>query len=369
MKNRNQIIVRASIVGIVTNVLLAAFKALVGTISHSIAITMDAVNNLSDALSSLITIIGTHLASKPADREHPMGHGRIEYLSATVIALIVLYAGATALVESVRRILHPVTPDYSRVTLLIVAVAVVTKIILGHWVKKQGIRANSDSLVNSGTDATLDAVISGATLVAAILYLSTGIRLEAWLGAIIAGIIIKAGIDMLRETLSEILGERVDKPLAQKVKVAICRAPKVTGAYDLVLHAYGPDQYQGSVHIAIPDTMTAIEIDHLERRIYNTVYEETGVMLTGIGIYAINTTNPEIAMMQKKVTDIVMAVPHVLQLHGFFYDKESETMSFDVVVSFDAKDREETVETVRQKVLEAFPNLKLTVKMDPDMSD
>lgn len=122
-KNRNQVIVRASVVGIVTNLLLAGFKAFVGMMSHSVAITMDALNNLSDAMSSLITIVGTRLAAKPADREHPLGHGRVEYLSASVIALIILYAGITALVESVTKILHPKTPNYTGVTRLIVAVS------------------------------------------------------------------------------------------------------------------------------------------------------------------------------------------------------------------------------------------------------
>lgn len=368
-KNRNQVIVRASVVGIVTNLLLAGFKAFVGMMSHSVAITMDALNNLSDAMSSLITIVGTRLAAKPADREHPLGHGRVEYLSASVIALIILYAGITALAESVTKILHPKTPNYTGVTLLIVAVAVVTKIVLGLWVKKQGVKANSESLINSGADALLDAVISVTTLAAAGLYLGFGLRVEAWLATIISLVIIKAGIDMLRETISDILGERVEKPLARKVKSIICMHPHVTGAYDLILHAYGPDQYQGSAHIAIPDTMTAVEIDRLQRDIADDVYEKTGVILMGIGIYAINTTDADLAMVQKQVTDLAMSVEHVMQIHGFFFDPESRRMSFDVVVSFDSPDRMETMEQVRRKVLQWMPDLKLRIRMDADLSD
>ena len=329
---------RASVVGIVTNLLLAGFKAFVGMMSHSVAITMDALNNLSDAMSSLITIVGTRLAAKPADREHPLGHGRVEYLSASVIALIILYAGITALVESVTKILHPKTPNYTGVTLLI-------------------------------ADALLDAVISVTTLAAAGLYLGFGLRVEAWLAAIISLVIVKAGIDMLRETISDILGERVEKPLARQVKSIICMHPHVTGAYDLILHAYGPDQYQGSVHIAIPDTMTAVEIDRLQRDIADDVYEKTGVILMGIGIYAINTTDADLAMVQKKVTDLAMSVEHVMQLHGFFFDPESRRMSFDVVVSFESPDRMETMEQVRRKVLQWMPDLKLRIRMDADLSD
>ena len=185
-KSRNAVIIRTSIIGILANVFLAAFKAVVGFASNSIAIVMDAVNNVSDAASSVITIVGTKLAGKEPDRKHPFGYGRIEYLSAMVISILVLYAGITAFVESVKKIINPDTPDYSAVTLIIVAVAVVVKIILGRYVKGVGKKVNSDSLVNSGEDATLDSIISASTLVAAAIYLIFHISLEAWLGAIIA---------------------------------------------------------------------------------------------------------------------------------------------------------------------------------------
>ncbi len=174
---RNRIIIRTSILGILANVFLAAFKAVIGLLSHSIAIVLDAVNNLSDALASLITIIGTRLAGKEPDRKHPFGYGRIEYLSAMTISLLILYAGITSLVESVKKIIHPDQPDYSTVTLVIVAVAVLVKILLGRYVKKTGEKVHSDSLINSGADATMDAVISASTLVAALLYRWKGIML------------------------------------------------------------------------------------------------------------------------------------------------------------------------------------------------
>ncbi|MBQ1791104.1 MAG: cation transporter, partial [Oscillospiraceae bacterium] len=169
--SREKTIIRTSIIGIVANVFLAAFKAAVGLMSHSIAIVLDAVNNISDAGSSLITIIGTKLAGMEPDKKHPFGYGRIEYLSAMIISVIVLYAGITSFVESVKKILHPETPDYTPVSLIIVAVAVVVKILLGRYVKRVGERVNSDSLINSGKDAMLDAVISASTLAAAVIFL------------------------------------------------------------------------------------------------------------------------------------------------------------------------------------------------------
>ena len=182
---REKKVIRASIVGIIANVFLASFKAMIGLLTHSIAITMDAVNNLSDVLSSVVTIFGTYLAGKEADKKHPYGHGRIEYLSTATIAMIILYAGITSLLESVKKIMHPSTPTYSMLPLMIIAVAVLVKIFLSRFVKKVGMDVNSDSLVASGADAMLDAVISTSTLVAAGIYLFFHVSLEAWLAAII----------------------------------------------------------------------------------------------------------------------------------------------------------------------------------------
>ena len=232
---REKTIIRTSIIGIIANVLLAAFKAAVGLMANSIAIVLDAVNNISDAGSSLITIVGTKLAGKEPDKEHPFGYGRIEYLSAMIISVIVLYAGITSFVESVKQIIHPETPDYNAVSLIIVAVAVVVKILLGRYVKGVGKKVNSDSLVNSGEDATLDSVISASTLVAAGIFLIFHVSVEAWLGAVISAVIIKSGIEMLRDTISQILGERNDAELARAIQKTVMSFPDVQGAYDLVL--------------------------------------------------------------------------------------------------------------------------------------
>ena len=210
---REKIIVRTSIIGIVANIFLAAFKAVIGLMSNSIAIVLDAVNNISDAGSSLITIIGTKLAGREPDKKHPFGYGRIEYLSAMVISVIVLYAGVTSLVESVKKIITPETPEYTTTSLVIVGIAVLVKIVLGRYVKSVGLKVNSDSLVNSGEDATLDSVISASTLVAAAVFLIAGISLEAWLGAVISLVIVKSGIEMLKDTVSRLLGERNDPTL------------------------------------------------------------------------------------------------------------------------------------------------------------
>lgn len=366
---RDRTIIHTSILGILANVFLAVFKAVVGLTAHSIAIVMDAVNNLSDAASSVITIVGTKLAGKEPDKKHPFGYGRIEYLSAMVISLLVLYAGITAFVESVKTILHPETPDYSAMSLIIVAVAVVVKIILGKTVKRVGEKVNSDSLINSGEDAMLDSVISASTLAAAGIYLLFHLSLEAWLGAVIALVIIKSGFEMLGDTLSKILGEGTDAELARAIKETITGYPEISGAYDLVLHNYGPDTHNGSIHIEVPDTLSAEELDLLIRKVTADVYQKHNLILTAIGVYAFNTRDPEAAAVREKVSQIVTSEPYVLQMHGFHLDKAEKTMRFDIVVSFDAKDRKKVFREVCENIQKAYPEYTLLVAMDTDFSE
>ena len=368
-QTREKTIIKTSLIGIIANVFLAAFKAVVGLMSNSIAIVLDAVNNISDAGSSLITIVGTKLAGKEPDKKHPFGYRRIEYLSAMIISVIVLYAGITSFVESVKQIIHPETPDYNAVSLIIVAVAVVVKILLGRYVKGVGEKVNSDSLINSGEDATLDAVISASTLVAAGIFLIFHVSLEAWLGAIISLVIIKSGIEMLRDTVSQILGERNDIELARSIYATVKSFPDVQGAYDLVLNNYGPDTWNGSIHIEVPDTYSAAQLDQLIREIQMKVLSDHHVLLTAIGVYSVNTQDEEVIRTKEQVREIVFAHEYVRQMHGFYLVKEKKTMRFDIVISFDAKDRREVYSSVIADVKKAFPDYELQVAMDTDFTE
>ncbi len=367
--SREKTIIQTSIIGIIANVFLAGFKAVIGLMTNSIAIVLDAVNNISDAGSSLITIVGTKLAGKEPDKKHPFGYGRIEYLSAMIIAVIVLYAGITSFVESVKQIIHPETPEYNTVSLVIVAVAVMVKILLGRYVKGVGEKVNSDSLVNSGEDATLDSVISASTLVAAGIFLVFHVSLEAWLGAIISIVIIKSGIEMLKGTISQILGESNDVELVRQIKETVTGFPDVQGAYDLVLNNYGPDTWNGSIHIEVPDTYSVDQLDRLIRKIQMEVYRKYHIVLTAIGVYSVNTKDEEIIETQKKVREIVFSHPHVNQMHGFYLNKEEKSMRFDLVISFDAKDRRALYREVVSDVQKAFPDYTLQVAMDIDYSE
>ena len=366
--NREKTIVRTSVIGLVTNVFLAAFKAAIGLISNSIAVTLDAVNNLSDAMSSVITIIGAKLGAKKPDKKHPLGYGRIEYLSSMIVAAIVLYAGITSLVESVKKIIHPEAADYGTVSLIIIAVAIIVKLVLGAYVKKQGEKVNSGALVASGKDASFDAILSASVLASAIVFLVWGISLEAYVGVIISIVIIKAGIEMMIETLNDIIGQRGEAEMSRQIKKLVNEEPEVRGAYDLTLFNYGPDKYYGSVHMELPDTMTVDKVDVLTRKIQIKVYQETGVILTGIGVYSYNTTDEEAAQIRNQVQKTVLSHEWALQMHGFYVDTEEKTLRFDAVISFDI-DHKEAIEILHKELQELYPDYTLQIVADIDAAD
>ena len=261
--NREKVVIRTSIISIISNIVLAGFKAFVGILANSIAIISDAVNNLSDALSSIITIVGTKLAGRAPDKKHPYGYGRIEYMTSLIVSAIVLYAGITALVESVKKIIHPELPDYSTITLIILIAGIIVKFILGIYVKKTGKRVNSDSLVASGSDAFNDALLSISVLASAIIYMIFNISLEAYVGVLLSIFIIKAGLELIKESVDNMLGVRVESSLAKSIKREITKEEDVQGAYDLVLNDYGPDKYLGSIHIEVADTLSVADIDKI----------------------------------------------------------------------------------------------------------
>ncbi|WP_428075746.1 cation diffusion facilitator family transporter [Candidatus Avelusimicrobium luingense] len=365
---REKIIVRTSIIGIATNLLLASFKAAVGVLAHSIAVILDAVNNLSDVLSSLITLIGVKLANKAPDKKHPLGHGRIEYISAMLVSAIVSYAGIAALVESVKKIFHPQIPIYSESFFIVVVAAIVVKLVLGRYVKRQGQKVSSGALVASGADAFFDAILSVSVLGCAIIYVLFQFSLEAYVGVGISLVIIKAGLSMLQETLHDILGQRADTKTTQLVKQIIGTEPEVRGVYDLMINNYGPNKNYASVHLELPDTMCVDEVDQLTRRIEEKVYHQTGIILTGVGVYSYNTKQGKAAQLQNDIQGRVLAHDWALQLHGFYANIEEKTLRFDVVLSFDISPQK-AVEILQSEIKTAYPDYAIQIVPDVDICD
>ena len=367
--NREKTVVKTSIISICANLVLVGFKTTVGFLSNSIAIITDAINNLSDALSSIVTIIGTKLAGKAPDKKHPYGYGRIEYITSLIVSAIVLYAGITAFVESVKKIITPEEVDYNIATLIILIAGIIVKFALGLYVKKKGRAVKSDSLVASGTDAFNDAILSISVLASAIIYMIFNINLEAYVGALVSIFILKAGMELVKESIDNVLGTRIESSLAKSIKKEVLKEKDVKGAFDLVLNDYGPDKYLGSIHIEVNDTLTVADIDKISRHITKQVSQKYGVILHTIGVYSINTKDKSIIEAKKKVEKIVFAYKEILQMNGFYLDIKDKTLSFDIIIDFKAKDREKIYQDIYDAAQKEFKDYKITITLDVDVSD
>ena len=366
--DRSREIIRTSWIGIAANVLLAGFKAAVGVLASSVAIVMDAVNNLSDALSSVITIVGTKLSQRPPDRKHPFGFGRVEYFSAIIIAVIVLSAGITSLIESVKKIFNPSEPTYTTLTLVVIVVAIVVKLILGQYVKRKGTQLKSDALIASGSDALFDAIITLATLVSAGVMLLWGISLDGILGALISLVIIKAGIEMLASPVNELLGTSISAELTSQIKREVSEFEGVHGVYDLILHNYGPDIQIGSLHINVLDTMSAHEIHGLTRKITMQMIERHNIVMT-VGVYAIATGENRRAELQTKVMQMLAAHQDIVQVHGFYYSEKDNMLSVDVVPDISVHDDAAFVRQLTVELQPLVPDKKVVIIVDHNYSE
>ncbi len=366
--NRSQKIIRTSIIGIIANVLLAAFKAVVGILASSVAIVMDAVNNLSDALSSVITIIGTKLSERPADREHPFGFGRIEYFSAIIIAVIVLSAGITSLIESVKKIFDPTEPSYTTVTLMVIVVAIIVKLMLGQYVKRQGQQLKSDALIASGSDALFDAVITLATLVSAGIMLLWQVSLDGILGALISVVIIKAGIEMLASPVNELLGARISQDLLHDIRQEVSAFEGVHGVFDIILHNYGPNVLIGSLHVNVNDTMSAHEIHGLTRSISEQMFARHGIIMT-VGVYAVATGDNRRAALQSQVMQALAKHKEIVQVHGFYYFEKEHRISVDVVPDISVHDEAALSWQLANEIKALVPEEEVTIVIDHNYSE
>ncbi|MBR3368198.1 cation transporter [Candidatus Saccharibacteria bacterium] len=360
-------IIRISILGIIVNLILVAFKAVVGFVTNSIAIVLDAVNNLSDALSSIITIVGAKISAKRPDKKHPFGHGRVEYFSSIIIAIIVLAAGLTSLKESFEKVINPEMAEYSITSLVIIIVAVFVKFFFGRYVRAQGKKLNSGSLVASGTDALSDAVLSFSTFVGALVSFFWHISLEGYLGLVISLVIIKTAIEILRETVDHLIGVRADKKLTTKIKKAISSNENVLGVYDLAVHNYGPNKIIASAHIQLDDNLNVRDVHRLTRRIEVDIYNKFGIILT-LGVYASNDTG-EFKEMRNYIFDLAKKYKNIIEIHGFYVDEEFKEVSFDLIFNFDEEKPEKCVEEIKKTLKQKYPDFNFSIILDADISD
>ena len=363
---RNSKIIEISFKSIITNIFLVIFKVIVGALASSTAIILDGLNNLSDTLSSTATIIGIKLSSKEPDKEHPYGHGRIEYFTTIIVSLIVLAAGVVALIEAISKITNPIVPNYSLLTITIIIIAIITKIILGSYVKRKGKDLDSDTLVAQGNDALFDSILSLSTLVAVLVYLFAKVNLEGYISFFIACFIIKNAIEMIKDPINDIIGIRINDSIKEKIRNDINKFEDVKGVYDLMLHNYGPFILIGSVHIEVDDKLTAKDIHKLSKDIENKIYKKYEIILT-IGIYASNNTSKLANKTKSNILNITKKYENISQLHGLYIDEKNKYMSFDLIYDFKEKNIEEINKHIINELSKTYPGYKIEITVDKDI--
>ncbi|MBQ1528077.1 cation transporter [Candidatus Saccharibacteria bacterium] len=279
MDNRLQRIYRASWVGIALNLFLVGAKAAVGLISGSVSVLTDAINNATDVFSSLVTLVGTKLAQRKPDKEHPHGHGRIEYLAQVIVGVIILAVGVMAIVQSVPRVENPVVASYSPLTIAVICLSIVLKFIISRYFKRVGKETQSGSLEASGVDAMFDMLLTLGTLVGAVISLIFGISIDGWIGLVISAFIIKTAVEIITDGMTDVIGGRVDEKLVRRIREKIHEHEEVKKINRLTLHEYGPGKTIGAVKIEVKAGMEMREFKKLSEEIQKELMEEFGVEL------------------------------------------------------------------------------------------
>ena len=362
---REKNITKTSAIGILANVLLSGLKAVVGLLAGAVSVILDAINNLSDAISSVVTIIGIKLSKKKPNQKHPYGYGRIEYFTALIISLIIIATGASSFIEAIKKIITPDEIDFKWYSAVIIGSAIVVKILLGLYTRHQGKKYNSDALVASGTDALMDSIVSVATLIGIGVSLIWKVNIDGYIGCIIACFILKAGIEILLDSISNVMGARPDSEITKSIKNDIKSIDGVTGAYDLILHNYGPDRAIGSVHIEISSSLSASDIHLLTMKIQKLIMEKYHIILT-VGLYAIDEKYRDV---YNNIERIVKETKGTLGCHGFFVNDKEKYISFDCVIDFTVLDKQLFIDDMTKKIKELYNDYIVYINLDLNYSD
>lgn len=334
---RTGIINRTSILGIVVNVLIAGVKIAAGLLASSIAIVSEGVNNAADALTSVLTMVGTRLAGRHPDAKHPFGYGRIEYLTGLVVAVVIIVSGVQMLIESVKLIFRPEELSISYVSLAIVAVSAVVKFFLGLYTIARGRVVQSDALVGVGLECRGDSYISIITIGVAVVFLLTGVSLDAYAGVVMSAIILKAGVEVLLKIVSELIGRPGEKELATKIYQLVRATPGVVGAADMMLHNYGPNAWSGSVNVEIDHAKSVGEVYAMLHELQLGIMHEEHVTMV-FGVYAVDDDHVETRRIRRTILEYVKAHEHVKSFHAVYLEPGTNRLYCDLVVDYELAD-------------------------------
>ena len=362
---REGIILTTSGLGILVNVLIATAKVVVGLLASSIAIVSEGVNNASDALTAVLTLVGTKLAGKHPDAKHPFGHGRVEYLTSLIIAGFILVTGFEALKSSIDRIIHPAELTIGALSLVIVAVTAVMKFLLGSYTVKMGKKAGSSTLEALGIDSRNDSFISIVTIASALIFLLFRVSLDAYAGIFISVLILKSGYEVLRDTVSDLLGRPADKELATALYKDIRETEGVIGAVDLVLHNYGPDAYTGSCNLEVDHDKTVGEIYQVLRELQIQIYTKYKVAMV-FGLYAVDNDHEGVKELRQAIASFVKAREHIKGFHAVYLEPETERIYCDFTVDYDLKDWDGLRAEFIAYMAERYPDSEIALNIETE---
>ena len=363
--SRDSIITTTSGLGIAVNLLIASAKVIVGIIASSIAIISEGVNNASDALTSVLTLIGAKLAKKHPDSKHPFGHGRVEYLTSLVIAAFILFTGIELIIGSVGKIIEPTDPSISYLSLIFIAVTAVIKLFLGLYTIKMGKKAGSEALVGVGLDCRNDCFASIITILAAVVFLVFRVSLDAYAGILTSLLILKAGIDILTETVSLIIGKPGDKELAEQIYREIRSTEGIVNAADLMLHNYGPDAYSGSVNVEIDHEKTVGEVYAILHALQLRIMHEHKVTIV-FGIYAVDNDHEDSRQIRKELASFVREHKHITSYHAVYIDPNTDDIYCDLVVDYDLRDWGALEKEFKEYMATLHPDKSIMLTIETD---
>lgn len=362
---REGVITAVSALGIAVNLLIAAAKVVLGLFVSSIAIVSEGINNASDALTSVLTLVGSRLAGKHPDKSHPFGYGRVEYLTSLVIAGLILFTGIEMLISSVRLIFEPSELNISVLALVVVAVSALIKFFLGVFTVNAGRSSDSGALVGVGLDCRNDSFISVFTILSSVIFIVFHVSVDAYVGVLMSLLVIKAGFDVLRDTVSELLGRPGDAELAAKLYREIRSTPGILGAVDMMLHNYGPDAYSGSVNVEIDHEKTVGEAYDFLHALQLHIMREYNVTMV-FGVYAVDSDHEEVKVIRTHIADFVRGHEHVKSFHAVYLDPGSPRLYCDLIVDYELRDWELLREEFTAFMLERFPDRELVLTIETE---
>ncbi|POP33367.1 cation transporter [Lactonifactor longoviformis] len=357
----------SSMVGILCNVLLFGIKLLIGMLMHSIAVMADAFNNLSDAASSVISFVGVKMAGKPADKEHPFGHGRMEYIAAFIVAFLVIQVGFSFFKSSAGKLMHPEAITFQLVPFLILVLSVGVKLWMGLFNRKLGKRINSKVMLATSADSMGDAVTTSATLISILICRFAGVNIDAAAGLLVSLMVMWAGISIAKETLEPLIGEAADPELYKKISEMVEAYEGILGTHDLIVHNYGPNKSMASIHAEVPRDADIEESHEIIDRIEREVARELGIFLV-IHMDPIEVRDEEVLKSKQELEEVLQVIDERLNMHDFrmVKGKRQINLIFDLVVPFDydKKGQEELLDKVIRMMQEKDGRYQFVITVD-----